>query len=185
MKRANLLRIMISIVGVLFLAFISIGCSSARMESKKNQEVVLTTGSQGDEVVWHIRNVKSIDSYIPDKGNVKRGDAISIEGESISKSYNTPFFPGNIGVKTKPVFILEDTRGNPFVLQAKTAQGEKQDVNGEVDGFTLVFSLTDDGSINPSINSWSDLVIADPDDKYRDLPGHKVSLGAFDVNADS
>ena len=171
---------MISIVGVLFLAFISIGCSSARMESKKNQEVVLTTGPSDNEVVWHIKTVTRIDRYVDNNLNPKEGDAVSIEGKC---TFKPPLFPSH----KKPediYFALEDSKGNQFDKQMTEARDTPANVQDEAE-FYIQFSLTDDGSINPSINSWSDLVIADPDDKYRDLPGHKVSLGAFDVNADS
>ena len=180
MKCANLLRIMISIVGVLFLAFISIGCSSARMESKKDLDVVLTTGPPGDEAVWHIKNVAQKDRYVDRNFIPKEGDAVAMEGECFFKPLLSPS-----GTETEDkYFVLEDLKGDQFDMQMTEAKATQANINGDED-FLIQFSLTDDGSINTSINSWSDLVIADPDDKYRDLPGHKVSLGAFDVNADS
>jgi hypothetical protein len=181
----NLSKVIVLFTFMLSLGLFSVGCLSSGefMESKKDLDVILITGTANDEVTWHIKNVRRVNQYIGGQKNItpslQQGDAISIEGECISKSQNTPFFEGGVGKKTKPKFVLEDLNGNQFELQFDEAKGTQAEIHSETDEFTVVFSLTGDGSINSSINSWADLIIADPDEKSRDLPGHKVSLRDF------
>lgn len=185
MKFSNLYKVTYLAAFIIALGLIIIGCSEGDklMESKKDQDVVLISGSSDEEVVWHIKNVRRVNKYISEKDTVVHyGDAIAIEGECISKSQTTPFFEGHSD-KKKPIFILEDSNGNQFEHQMDQAKGIHTETNNYIDEFTVVFSIAGDNSVNASINSWADLVAKDPDGISKDLPGHIISLGAFDPSS--
>lgn len=173
------------IILIMFGSMLTLSCqdNGALMTSKKDLDVVLISGTGNDEVTWHIKNVKRSDQYMNETSReIKNGEAITIEGESDSKSLNTPFFSGGLGKKTKPIFILLDPSGNQYRSQMEDITGGIQTAEGgEDDDFTVAFGITDNGTGNEAIKKWGDLTIADPDENSSKLPGHKVSLSAFDI----
>ncbi|MCL4310633.1 MAG: DNA polymerase epsilon catalytic subunit A [Actinobacteria bacterium] len=185
MKKVALIIFLLLMLG----SFITFACTGKieLLTSKQNLDIKLLTGSGNDEIVWHIKNVKMTNQYLNETTrDIKKGEAITIEGESDSKTRSTPFFPGGVGGKKQPIFILEDTQGNQYKSQMEeVTSGKLTSDGGENDEFSVVFGIKDNGTSNESIRKWADLIIADPDDKNSNLPDHKVSLGAFDVGSNN
>lgn len=182
--RMKKLLFLICILAISIIVF-SLSCSSSNNNSGTTgtssniheQGIVLITGPPDKEVVWHITNVAHVYGYMT-KDKYVKGDGMTINGYCTTENGETPFFDHE-----KPMFIVEDNNGQLYeigVASGGSDVSEKEDSNGgKIDYFMIQVGLAGEGMTNPSIKSWSDLNLADPNIETQKLPGHKVSLGAF------
>ena len=140
-------------------------------------ELTLKTGPSGKGATWNISGVDRVNRYVTMDGRVIFGDGVMVEGECITDG-------STLGEDYDPcfdqVFVLEDKSGKQFEMQAGSIGGDFTEDGKMKAVFKIPFSLADEGQHNDSIRAWSDLIIADPLEDTKDLPGHRVSLAIFD-----
>jgi len=135
------------------------------IDLSQGQAVTLHTGDGSKEITWNIRSMQRRKNFLDSSLQLVQGDAIYIEGDGTVSSREA-FVTGDF-----PYFQLEDTSGNIFNRGTQTLEGEKLNFT-----YNVFFQLSPDGSINESVNTGEDLIVADPNPTLRETPGHLVGL---------
>jgi len=138
----------------------------------RRPEAFLITGDNNDEIEWHIQKVQRIHAYYTASLELVQGDAVLISGEARSKCTNDCSFFEN----ESTAFILVDKQGNIYQQQAPVIEIYNENEGTRI-SFTVSFSSPP--GVNEKARNWGNLMVEDPKESNRNLPGYVVDLSNF------